>query len=182
MGKSISYCYKCSSILREDDFLKGKAFQDGDRVVCAGCAPALRDSSTRIASKSTTKFPGRPPSPRLPSVRKPLPPGELEELEEASARRSKLPLLLGAGAGGVALVVVLVLVLGKRSAPAPPPPAPEKISRPVAPPPKEKPKKTERTADQELLESAKKFAASHADDFEGQIKEYEKLVWGEFEK
>ena len=78
--------------------------------------------------------------------------------------------------------MVLVLVLGKRSAPAPPPPAPEKISRPVAPPPKEKPKKTERTADQELLESAKKFAASHADDFEGQIKEYEKLVWGEFEK
>src|SRR2546426_129846 len=74
MGKSISYCYKCSSILREDDFLKGKAFQDGDRVVCAGCAPALRDSSTRIASKSTTKVSRPPPPPRSPPGQEPPPP------------------------------------------------------------------------------------------------------------
>jgi hypothetical protein len=172
MGKSISYCYKCSTLLREDDFEKGKAFQDGDRVVCIKCAPQLR--GTRVTKKSTTVLKTATTSRKIPTVPAQAPP------VAPPAVRSRLPMILGACGGVVAvLAVILVLVFSRRNEPAPPLPA-------EVPPPVEVKKEKQRapvvvTPEQELLKAARKFAAEHADDLGGQIKEYEKVVW-EFER
>lgn len=174
MGKSISYCYKCSSVLREDDFQRGKAFQDGNRVVCLKCAPELRGSgsTTKISGKATTTL-RTPTTRKIPAAQ---PPQEPEEFEQPKPR-SKLPLLLGAAGGGVVLIVVVILLLlpGK---PAPLPPPVEKVVET----PKEKPRpKVVKTPDQQLLDEARKFAADHAEDLGGQIEAYQKVVW-KFEK
>lgn len=178
MGKAISYCYKCSSLLREDDFERGKAFQDGNRVVCLKCAPELRGSaSTKVTTKvtpKTTAVQRTTTTKRLPAA--PPPPQEPEDFEQPPpGPRSKLPLILG-GAGALVVIVVIAVILlaGGKKEPAAPPVGPE--AGPVEPP-KGKPPKGAMTPDRELLEKARSFAAAHADDPLSQIREYEKVVW-----
>lgn len=174
MGKSITYCYKCSSLLREDDFQRGNAFQEGNRVVCVKCAPGLRGSTTKISAKATTAL-RTPSTRRIPVAQQPQEP---EEFEAPPPPRSKLPLLLGAAGGGVVLIVVVILLL----LPGKPTPLPPPTEEKVAETPKEKPRpKVVRTLDQQLLDEARKFAADHADDLGGQIEAYQKVVW-KFEK
>src|ERR1043166_2296420 len=185
MGKSISYCYKCSSLLREDDFDRGKAFRDGDRVVCAACAPGLRDSTTQLPAKAApTRISRRGPSTRLPTVKTPLAFPVPEGLEAKPQGRSKSPMILGVAGGGVALLGILLFFAFSKNpatAPVPPAPEPEKISRPVEPPPKKEPNAVGRAADRELLESARKYVADRPDDLDGQKGRFEKIIW-DFER
>src|SRR5438552_17975941 len=116
MGKSISYCYKCSSLLRADDFEKGKAYQDGDRVVCARCAPQLGDTTKTRVPKSTTTI---RPSRKITGAAT-----ERFQVQPAPPSRLRLPLILGA-CGGLVVVIVLIIVLvssGRKEPPPAPPP------------------------------------------------------------
>jgi hypothetical protein len=117
MGRSIVYCDKCGQLLKEEDFLQGKAFTADNRSYCAGCRPpgapappkASKISSSRIPkqpSGSTSRMP-KQPSQRLPIVTPPAAPAS------APARqKSSKGLALGLGGGLVAVVAILAMVAG----------------------------------------------------------------------
>jgi hypothetical protein len=174
MGKSISYCYKCSSLLREDDFEKGKAYQDGDRVVCVRCAPHLR--GTAGSPKSSAVLKTQTPSRRIPVVAPPPPaPGT-----PAAGSRRRLILGAAVGASGLLLAVGLAVSRMRRETPAAPPPAVKPA--PPAEVRKEMTPVARTTPDQELLQAARRFGSARPDDLVGQLEQYEKLVLGEFER
>ena len=87
MGKAISYCYKCSSLLREDDFAQGKAVRLSDRVACAACAPEAAPAPAAAPKSQASRPPGAPPSTR--------------RLARPPESKSKTPLV----AGGAAFMV-----------------------------------------------------------------------------
>ncbi|HXX92283.1 MAG TPA: hypothetical protein VEN81_01535, partial [Planctomycetota bacterium] len=169
MGKSISYCYKCSSLLREDDFAKGKAFQDGDRVVCVRCAPELRDASGIRSSTKVAK--AQVQTRRIPVAHD----------SERPAAASRRGLVLGLAAGGLGVILLAaVLLSGRKEAPAPPI-SPEKPPT-VSDHPADRPVVPRAAPEEDLLKAARAYAAGHPEDLAGQVREYERLTLGEFER
>src|SRR5205085_8397225 len=115
MGKAILYCFKCSTLLREDDFAKGKAVRAGDRVACAGCAPEVPTPAPLSKKVTSTRIPAARPA-SSPAVHRPaIPP------PEPAGRK----ILLIAGAAGVLLLLVVTGIVALRGQPAEPPPKPE---------------------------------------------------------
>ncbi len=118
MGRSIVYCDKCGQLLKEEDFLQGKAFTADNRSYCAGCRPPGLPAAPPQPSKiSTSRIPKQPsgsssrmpkqPSQRLPVVTPPKTPAS----PPAQGKSSK-GLVLGLGGGLVAVVAILAMVLG----------------------------------------------------------------------
>jgi len=173
MGKSISYCYKCSTLLREDDFGRGKAVRVGDYVSCAACAPEAAPPSlpkTGSSSKHPAMHRHLPPSP---------PPSRTQD-----ASKRKNTLLVAGGIGGAVVVILLLAVAmsGKESPPPlpPPPEAPPKPLRPMGESPGRTPNPVDPAvkpgpspaAAREAIQAAVKFAREHPDDLQGQVREY----------
>src|SRR5207249_4932063 len=95
--------------------------------------------------------------------------------------RNRLYLMAGAGGVGVVLLIVALLALnsGKKTEPvessAPPvtaSPAVHPKTVPAAAPKEGRPEQADKA-----LASARKFADANAADLEGQIREYQKVVW-----
>lgn len=160
MGQAISYCFRCSTQLRDADFEKGRAFRVDANVCCAACAP----DSVRLQAQQEKP--------------KKAPPSSLTPRPRTSASQTAIPtvapssnrglLLGGAALGGVALVVVLVLLLSGPSVPPPTPPAP---------PPAPAPKPVARNSEPSPLDKARQFAREHPDDLEGQIRRFEEVAF-----
>src|SRR5437016_6235341 len=102
MGRAISYCYKCSSRVREEDFDRGKAFVVGDRVACAACAPEMTKgvpppSPPKKSAESSAKHPRITASMLAASSPSPSP-------------RVPIGVWLAGGAGVLALLVAAVVL------------------------------------------------------------------------
>ncbi len=152
MGKAISYCFKCSTLLREDDFACGKAVRIGDHVACAGCAPVAEPAPRKPPSSTKVKAPSSSSTRRLPIV--------------PTANRK--PLFIGgaAGAGAILLIAIVALSTGgkERAAVVEPPPQ--------APPPK-RPDATDPA--RAALEEARRWARAHPADLAGQALEFQRV-------
>ena len=101
MGKSLTYCFKCSRLIREEEFVKGKAFNLGDRVCCSACA---RETGAVVV-------PGEaPPPPPPPPMPTPTPRKVLIIREPASGTKPAMLIALGAFAA-VTIVIAVSLAL-----------------------------------------------------------------------
>jgi hypothetical protein len=168
MGKALSYCYKCSTLLREDDFGRGKAVYVGDHVACASCAPEAAPLQLPTTGSSSKQ----PPKPRH------LPPPSPRQVEGPPKRRKIL--LVAGGIGGAVVVALLVVVAmgGKESPPPvlfPTEPSPNPSRPPTGAPPGPTVSVragTSPAAAREAIQAAKRFAREHPDDLPGQIREY----------
>lgn len=161
MGQAIYYCFNCSKQLREVQFDQGKAFRLGEKVCCEACAPESVKKSARAKKISS------------PSIQTPKPMRSSQISIAPAKSSSKLP-LIGAALGGAGLVLLLIVVFSGGSPPAPPPEPP-----PVAAPTKKAPAVAKPpAADVDPLAEAKRYAAEHPDDLEGQIKRYQDLAFG----
>lgn len=130
MGRSIVYCDKCGQLLKEEDFLQGKAFTADNRNYCAGCRPtgsstvlpqAPKISSSRIPKQPAKELITSSRIPKQPSQRLPVPPSAASPPlpaagEDGGARR----LYLGIAAGIVVVVVTAAVMMsgGKEKRPA----------------------------------------------------------------
>lgn len=152
MGKALSYCYKCSTLLREDDFAQGKAVRFADHVACAACAPEAAPS--KPPSSSTVHR--APPAPSTRRVAKVIPP--------------KKTGLIAAAAGGGALLLVIVIVALSSSKRERPTPAPEEAPK-SAVTPKEAP-----DPGRAALEGARRWAREHPADLPGQVQEFQRVA------
>src|SRR6185503_3522237 len=108
-------------LLKEEDFLQGKAFTADNRSYCAGCRPPVLTAAppqpSKISSSRIPKQPGKDvistsrlpkqPSQRLPVVPPPAPPAA-----PAGAGTGSKRLVVGLGAGAVAVVAILAMALG----------------------------------------------------------------------
>ncbi len=151
MGRSIVYCDKCGQLLKEDDFLQGKASTADNRSYCAACRPAGTSKTLPKVSAalpiSTTRLPKQPgQESRRIQVQPPSPTGS-----PAPPPKSNTALIAG---GAVAGVVVLVLAFLMMSGGKPPPRREDPVDNVVTyhpPPPVEKATPEER----QLEESAR---------------------------
>src|SRR6516225_6098957 len=121
MGRSIVYCDKCGQLLKEDDFLSGKASTADHRSYCGNCRPA---TSTRAlpalppASKiSTSRIPKQPSneSRRIGAI-SPLP-GTPVALPEAPPRSNTQLLLIGGGVGAAVIGLLFFMMSGDKPSP-----------------------------------------------------------------
>lgn len=182
MGKAIVYCHRCSVILREDAFERGKAVRKGDLSACAPCAkelgiPIPPPARTQDPSSAALRRVQAKPSMSTPKLPIPPVPGETAEAEAPPDRRKKILLIAGSAAGGIVAAVALVLLLVGRSKPPPAtaaatPPEAAAAAAPLSPPPAG-PMKPEEVA----LETAHEFAKDHPEDVAGQVREYDKVRW-----
>ncbi len=162
---SYSYCFKCSVLLREKDFAKGKAFKIGENVACAKCATGLMPAGPPPAEKKReTASRPRPATVRVQDV----------DVDPPPPRRSRL---IVAGAAGLVLaaLAVLLLFLLPGEKPAEPPAA----AQPATPAPAVEPVKLsakERSA-QDALEAARRLAKEKPDDLSAQARAFEELTW-----
>src|SRR5882672_3987106 len=79
MGQAISYCFRCSTQLRDVQFEQGKAYRLDSWVVCAACAPeAVRSLPPESVQKLLDAIAGKKPASSrktgyaLPSVKEPI--------------------------------------------------------------------------------------------------------------
>ena len=107
-----SYCFKCSVLLREKDFAKGKAFKVGENVACAACAGDVPRPPAE--KKRDTAARPRPTSVRVKAVESP-------EAPTSSASRRKWALVAAIAVIGVGVAILLPL-FAPREKPAEPPP------------------------------------------------------------
>lgn len=163
MGKSISYCYKCSTLLREDDFARGKAVRLADHVACAACAPEAVPPPPPPPVRESASSP-RISAPKPPGVS----PGTRRAVRPAAPDRNKV--LLGAIGGGAILIVILILVMsgGNRNKETPaeistPAPTPAPV-RPAADPARD------------ALDAARRWAKAHPNDLAGRQREFQKVA------
>jgi hypothetical protein len=164
MGKAISYCYKCSTLLREDDFERGKAVHAGDNVACAACAPEMAPPAPPRTGSSS----------KHPAMHRYLPAPSTRRTKGASEKSNALMIAGGVGGAVVLIVLLIVAMGGKDTLPPPLPSPPEPVPKPYHPT-SETPKtpvKPAPAAAREALEAAKKFARDHPDDVAGQVREY----------
>jgi hypothetical protein len=112
MGKSLSYCFKCSKLIREEEFVKGKAFNLGDRVSCAACAREVG----AVAPRGASGAPAPPPPPPTPRTK------VVVIREVAAPSPSRTPIAIGAFA--VFLIVIGgVVAMTRTTEPSAAPPA-----------------------------------------------------------
>lgn len=163
MGKAILYCFKCSSILREDDFARGKAVRVGDNVACADCAPEVPIPVPELPAKKHVS------SARVPAGGRPGSSQSIRRLPDPDPDRRKL-LLIGA-AGAAVLVVLVILLLSSGNKPA------ETTSTPVPSPAPPGPRPPADGPDRKALESARAWARSHPQDLVGQLREFQNVVF-----
>jgi hypothetical protein len=165
MGKAILYCFKCSTLLREDDFAAGKAVHSGDHVACAGCAPEIAAPAPPPPAKkqiTSTRIPASRPGSGS-AIRRPSVP------EPAPARRRHL--LIAGSAAALLVVVVIAVVASGGSAPAP-------AEKPAAGPPESAaPRPAAEAPERRALEAARRFAKEHPQDLAGQMTEYQSVVF-----
>jgi hypothetical protein len=165
MGKAILYCYKCSTLLREDDFAKGKAVHSGDHVACAGCAPEIEPAAPPSPAKkniTSTRIPAHRPGSGT-SIQRPVQP------DPPPADRK---LLLISGSAAALLIVAVIAVVasgGKSSGP------PEKAAAP--PPESAAPRSAPEQPERKALQAARKWAKDHPQDLAGQMTEYQSVVF-----
>ncbi len=167
MGRAIFYCHKCSILLRDSDFQKGRAFREGDRVACAACAPEAAERATTTRTVAPRRSETTTRTPRLPTRPVPL-------AEERPARRGLFLLAAGGAAGVILLSAILLLVFGKEDAPppapAPPPAAPREAKAraelPSAP--------TRENAAQAEFRKAEALAPG---DLPARIRAFDDVVW-----
>jgi hypothetical protein len=165
MGKAILYCYKCSTLLREDDFAKGKAVRSGDHVACAGCAPEIEPAAPPSPAKkniTSTRIPAHRPGSGT-AIQRPVQP------DPPPANRK---LLLISGSAAALLIVAVIAVVasgGKSSGP---------LERTAAPPPESAaPRPAPEQPERKALEAARKWAKDHPQDLAGQMTEYQSVVF-----
>jgi len=181
MGRAIFYCGVCNTRVSEDAFDAGKAFRQGDRVICAACAPSVGitppPSSKRIVRSSSTAL--RRLQASTPKLPMPAVPSEGQE-QPPPSRRRLLPILVGAGAiAGVLTLAAFLVFSGGDETPAA---APEAAGAPAIAEPLAgkaaglKPSEPAR-AEAEALEQARQYARQNPDDLTGQIREFEKVRW-----
>ena len=117
MGRALNYCYKCSRLIREEEFAKGKAFNLGDRVSCAACA---REVGAVVA-------PGAGPPPPQPA---PTPRTKVVVIREPAKAKPALFIALGAFVLGVLVIAAVIAVPGNSEPPStvPAPPSPREAS------------------------------------------------------
>ncbi len=148
-----SYCYKCSILLREKDFAKGKAVRVGGNVACSACAPP-------VETPRPTPRPTRSTSVRIKTV---------EDVPSGSRR------WIAAGAGALLVFgagALLLFLPGNPPPAAGPTPAPPPA--PVADPPKLSPRES---AAREALEKARKAAREKPEELAAQARALEEVVW-----
>lgn len=163
MGKAILYCSRCSSILREDDFAKGKALRLGDRVFCAGCAPAV------------APVPRDPPSQKNISssrmaANRPVPPQPIRPTAADPATGGRKAVLLGGSAAAVLILAVLATVVLRESPPV-------TAARRAAPPEEAAPVPVPPSRDRAALDAARRWAKANPQDLAGQIREFQNIVF-----
>jgi hypothetical protein len=170
MGRPIVYCDICGTLLREEDFAKGRAHEVDHRNFCVACrplpaAPAPVPSPPGGFKKAASS--GRIPVPRPPSkpAHAAVPP--------APPPPSRTGLYLGVGAGAVVLLGLIVAVASSGRGPAPSGeteigmrpatrPAPETTRSPAV-----------ETASREPLLRAIAFRRANPNDLAGQIRAFE---------
>jgi hypothetical protein len=125
LGKSLTYCFKCSRLIREEEFVKGKAFNLGDRYSCSDCA---REVGAVVA-------PGGGPAPAPPP---PMPPStsrtKVVVIREPGKAKPMMPVVVGAILVAGILIAAVTGLSDRTEPPAPPPPR-----EPIVRPPVEKP-------------------------------------------
>lgn len=154
MGKALSYCYKCSTLLREDDFTRGKAVRVGDHVSCSACAPEAPASPPPPTPLRPARLSS---STAVPAVPRRSPPTTSVQIPP----KSRLPWILG---GVVAAVVLVALAIFALSDGGPRPVEPEAPKGPEVP--------AEIVASRKALDAARRFAREHPDDLSGQVREF----------
>jgi hypothetical protein len=168
MGRAISYCYKCSTRVREEDFERGKAFVVGDRVACAACAPEMKQAS--------------PPAP--PPVRGPDSSAKHSRISAATGQKQspapgKPPgIWIAAGVGILVFVVAGIALSGGKekhevAESRPPEAAP---ARPKVGAPPQLPEGRE-VDGRKALEGARGFVHQNPSDVKGQLREFDKVTW-----
>ncbi|HLF93066.1 MAG TPA: hypothetical protein VJB14_06380, partial [Planctomycetota bacterium] len=115
MGKALSYCYKCSTLLREDDFAQGKAVRLADRVACAACAPEVELPPKPPSSSTVHRAPPAPSTRRIPKESPP----------------KKTSVIAAAAGGGVLLLLIVIVALSSSKGDRPRP-APEEAAKATA--------------------------------------------------
>jgi hypothetical protein len=122
MGRSIVYCDKCGQLLKEEDFLHGRAFTADNRNYCAGCRPTGSSTALPQAPRiSSSRIPKQPPKetvtttrlPKQPSQRIPVqaPASAPPAAPAADGAASAKKLYLGVGGGLVVVVVILGVMM-----------------------------------------------------------------------
>src|SRR2546426_10800771 len=110
MGHAITYCYKCSTRILEEDFARGKAFYVGDHVACAACAPQVLKETPTPSPASQKRSPGSSSTLNRVSTSSTR---KLPIVREEPVPRNRLYLM--AGAGGVGVVLLVVAQIGRAS-------------------------------------------------------------------
>ena len=118
MGRSIVYCDKCGQLLKEEDFLQGKAFTADNRSYCAGCrlpACGRAPQPSKISSSRIPKQPGKDDRTRAsPSAV----PAAARRAASGACRSALDPrtgskrLAIGLGVGALAVVAILAMAVG----------------------------------------------------------------------
>jgi hypothetical protein len=174
-----SYCFKCSVLLREKDFAKGKAFKIGENVACDKCAAGLMPPPAAPEKKRETAPRARATSVRVKAIdaaySAPAPdPGAI------AASRRKRALLAGLGGFALAGVVLIFLFMPTKVKPeAAPELVEDKPPAGVSPKPAVelvKPSAKELAA-REALEAARRLAQEKPADFAAQARAFEDLSW-----
>jgi hypothetical protein len=180
MGKAIHYCFRCSVLLREDDFAKGKAFRVGDTVACRTCAPPERVKAFREATARGARVLATSSSAMLRT----LPDGSASSAPGSPPLLSRKRLILGLAGAAILGVLGLALVLGRsRGGPIPPSEPSPAPARPLGPqagtPPGASPAapSPSLTPAERALGEARRFAQTHSGDLPGQIREFNRIVW-----
>jgi hypothetical protein len=180
MGKAIHYCFRCSVLLREDDFARGKAFRVGDSVACRTCAPPEMVKARREAAARGVRVLATSSSAMLRTV------PDSSESAAPGSPSAKIRKRLILALAGVAVLGVAGLALywaGGRGAPIPASEAQPALSHPKAPqagtPAEPGPAAAPLppTPAEQALVLARRFAQTHAGDLPGQIREFNRVVW-----
>src|SRR5687767_6813963 len=112
-GHSIVYCDKCGLLLREDDFLKGKASTVDNRSFCALCRPVEAPPPEPVphSSGSSGRLKAIPGSSKISSTRLKMPSSDSYRIPAAPPpppAKSSAPLVIGGVLAAVALIGVVI--------------------------------------------------------------------------